>query len=91
MRTLIMELPYGKITWWTKSLNIRSVIADVAPKKYLMYYLNIIPAIRFLISHRPFVPHMAYTPVQHYSADNLENPEIVDEDEQIYGEMHTAD
>ena len=67
------------------------MIADVAPKEYLMYYLDIILAICFLIGHCPFAPHMAYVPVQRYSTDNPENPEIVNEDEQIYGEMHTAD
>ena len=67
------------------------MIADVAPKEYLMYYLNIIPAICFLIGHRSFAPYMAYAPVQRYSTDNPENPEIVDEDQQIYGEMHTVD
>ena len=35
-RALLTELPYGKVIWWTKSISIRSVIADVAPKKYLM-------------------------------------------------------
>ncbi len=91
MSALLTELSYGKVTWWTKSLSIRSVIADVALKEYLMYYLDIIPAIRFLIGHRPFAPQMAYAPIQRYSTDNPENPEIVNEDEQIYGEMHTAD
>ncbi len=38
IRALLTELPYGKVTWWTKSMSIRSVIANVAPKKYLMYY-----------------------------------------------------
>ncbi len=32
MKTLLTKLPYGKVTWWTKSLSIRSVTADVAPK-----------------------------------------------------------
>ncbi len=82
MRVLLTELPYGKVPWWTKSISIRSVIADLAPKKYLMYYLDILPAIRFLIGHRPFAQHMAYALVQRYSTE---------EDEQIYGEMHTAD
>ncbi len=63
MRALLTELPYGKVSWWTKSINICSVIADVAPKEYLMYYLDIIPAIRFLIGHRSFAQHMAYVPV----------------------------
>ena len=66
------------------------MIANVVPKEYLMYYLDIIPAIHFLIGHRPFAPHMAYAPVQHYSTDNPENPEIVDEDERIYGKIHIA-
>ncbi len=45
MRVLLTELPYGKVTWWTMSLNICLVTTDMAPKEYLMYYLDIIPAI----------------------------------------------
>ena len=51
LRALLKELPYNKVTWWTKSINICSVITNVAPKKYFMYYLDIIPAICFLISY----------------------------------------
>ena len=91
MRALLTKLPYGKVTWWTKSISIRSLIADVAPKEYLMYYLDIIPAISFLIGYRLFAKHMAYAPVQSYSTDNPENSEVDKEDERIYGEMHTAD
>ena len=54
MRALLTELLYGKVTWWTKSISICSVIANVASKEYLIHYLDIIPAIRFLISHQPF-------------------------------------
>ena len=81
MRALLTELPYVKVTWWTKSLSIRSVIADVALNEYLMYYLDIIPAICFLIGHRLFAPQITYAPVQRYSTNNPENPEIFDEDE----------
>ncbi len=91
MRALLTKLPYGKVTWWTRSLNIRSVTADVAPKEYLMYYLDIIPAIRFLIGHRPFALHLAYAPVRRYSTNNPKNPQLDNEDERIYGEMQTAD
>ncbi len=91
MRALLTELPYGKVTWWTKSISMRSVISDVAPKEYLMYYLDIIPAIRFLIGHRLLTQQMACAPVQSYSTDNPENPKVNEEDERIYREMHTAD
>ncbi len=91
MRALLTELSYGKVTCWTKSISIRSVITDVGSKEYLMYYLDIIPAIRFLIGHQLFAQHMVYAPVQRYSTDNLENPEVDEEDERIYWEMHTAD
>ena len=63
MRTLLTELLYSKVIGWTKSISIRLVIANVAPKKSLMYYLDIILAIRFLISHQPFVQHIAYAPI----------------------------
>ncbi len=89
--TLLIELSYSKVTWWTKSLSIRSVTTDVTPKEYLIYYLDIIPAIRFLIGHQPFAPHLAYAPVRRYSTDNPENPQLDNKDERIYGEIHTAD
>ena len=63
MRALSIKLLYDKLTWWTRSLNICSIIANVAPKEYLMYYLDIVPAIQFLIGHWLFAPHLAYTPV----------------------------
>ena len=91
MRALLTQLPYGKVTWWTKSISIRLVITDMAPKEYLMYYLDIITTIRFMISHRPFTQHMTYGPVQRYSTNNPDNPEVDKKDEQIYGEMYTAD
>ena len=56
-----------------------------------MYYLDIIPAIRFLISHQLFAQHMAYASIQRYSTDNPDNFVVDEGDEQIYGEMHTAD
>ena len=34
---------------------------------------------------------MAYAPVQSYSTDNLENSKVDEENERIYGEIHTAD
>ena len=73
MRALLIELPYSKVIWWTKSLSICSVIVNVAPKEYLMYYLDIILTIRFLISHRLFAQHIAYILVQHYSTKNSNN------------------
>ncbi len=81
MRALLTELLYSKVTWWTRSLNIRSVTTDVAPKEYLMYYFDIIPAIQFLIGHRPFAPHLAYALVRRYSTNNPENPQLDNEDE----------
>lgn len=92
MQALLTELLYGKVTWWTKILSICSVIANVALKEYLMYYLDIIPAIRFLIGNRLFAPHMAFVPVRRYSTNNPDNDDINgNKDERIYGEMHTAD
>ncbi len=56
-----------------------------------MYYLDIIPAIQFLIGYWPFAPHLAYTLVRRYSTNNLENSQLANKDKQIYGEIHTAD
>ena len=44
-----------------------------------------------MVSYQPFAQYMAYAPVQRYSTNNPDNPEIDEEDEQIYGEMPTAD
>ncbi len=63
----------------------------MAPKEYLIYYLNIIPAIRFLVGHWPFAPHLAYALEWRYSINNPENPQLDNKDEQIYGEIHIAD
>ena len=72
-------------------MNIRSVDINMALKTYLIYYLDIIPAIQFLIDHFLFASHMAYAPVKRYPTDNLKNHKIVDKDKQIYGEMHIID
>ena len=62
----------------------------MAVRKYLIYYLDIIPAMCFLISHQPFAQYIAYAPVQRYSTTNSDKPKIDEEDEQIYGKMYTA-
>lgn len=88
---MLTKLLYGKITWWIKSLKIYSVNANIAPKEYLMYYLDIIFVICFQISYCLFVSYIAYILIQYYSTDNLENLEIVDKDDQIYEEMYITD
>lgn len=64
-------------------------------KEYLIYYLNIIPAIRFWISHCFFVYNIVYILIQYYSTNILRNLKIKDKDknkdEQIYKEMHIVD
>lgn len=45
MMFLLTKLPYSKIIWQIKSLNIYSVIVNVVSKKYHIYYLIIIPII----------------------------------------------
>ncbi len=91
MRALLTELLYSKVTWWTRSLSIRLITVNVAPKEYLMYYLDIIPIIRFLIGHRLFTPHLAHALIWRYSTDNPENPQLDNKDKPIYGKIHTAD
>ena len=54
IKALLIKLLYSKVTWWTKSINIYLVIANVASKEYLIYYLDIISAIYFLIGHYLF-------------------------------------
>ena len=44
MRVLLIKLPDGKLTWWNRGLSICSTIADVTPKKFLIYYLEFISA-----------------------------------------------
>ena len=91
IRVLLTELLYGKVTWWIKSISICSVIANMAPKKYLKYYLDISLAICFMISYQPIAQHMAYAPIQRYSTNNSDNSEVVEEDKQINEDMHIAD
>lgn len=60
IRVLLTKLSYSKVTWQTKSISICSVITNMAPKEYFMYYLNIIPTICFLINYHLFASYMAY-------------------------------
>lgn len=60
MRTLLTELVYDQDILLIKSLNIYLLIANMALKEYLIYYLDIIPAIYFLINHQLFVPYGTY-------------------------------
>lgn len=53
----------------------------MALKEYLIYYLDIISTICFLIGYCFFVLYMAYALVQRYSIYNPENLEIVNKDE----------
>lgn len=74
-----MELLYNKITWWTKSLTIYSVIFNAISKKYLMYYLDIISIICFLIGCDPFVLYMVYVLIQYYSTNNSKNSKTIND------------
>ena len=47
----LIKLLYDKVNWWIRSLSIRLITTNVALNKYLIYYLDIIPAIQFLIGH----------------------------------------
>lgn len=60
-------------------------------KKYHIYYLVIIPIIRFLIGHQPFTLYLVYTLIWHYLIDNSENLLLDNKDKQIYEEIHIAD
>lgn len=44
-----------------------------------------------MIGHQLFAPHLAYIPVQRYLINHSENLRLDNEDEQIYGEIYTAD
>lgn len=63
MKALVTKLLYSKITWWTRNLSIALVNLDVVSKKYLMYYLDIIPVIQFLISNWLFASQLAYAAI----------------------------
>ena len=60
-------------------------------KNHLIYYLDIIPVIQFLISHWPFAPHLAYVLVSCYLTDNPEKFRLDNKEKQIYEEMYIAD
>lgn len=92
MQALLTELLYSKITWQTKSLSICLVIANIAPKKYLLYYLNKILTIYFLIGHWPFILHMAFAPIKYYLTNHSDNNNIDNnKDIRIYVKMHMGD
>lgn len=72
MQILFIELLYDKIIWWIRSLSRCSVIADITVKKYLIYYLDIILAICFLISYQIFVLYIVFATVRYYFINNLD-------------------
>lgn len=88
IQLLLIKPPYGKVTWWIKHLNIHLIIADMALKKYLIYFLNIIFTIYFLINYYYFASYMVYTPNQCSLINNLKTPKIVTKNKQIYRKMH---
>lgn len=88
MRALLTELLYDKVTWQTKSINIHLVVMDITPKKYLIDNLNSILVIQFLISYQLFILYLIYTPIRYYLRDNFKNPQLNNNDEQLYREMH---
>lgn len=91
MSVLLIKLPYSKIIWWIKSLSIYSVTIDITSKEILIYYLDIILAVQFLIDHQPFAIYLAYVLIQRYLTDNQKNSQLDNKDKQIYREMYTTD
>lgn len=92
LKALLTKIPYSEVTWQTKSLNIWSIITNITPKIYLIYYFDIIPTIQFLISHWAFTLHMAFVQVRYYSTNNLDNNDIdSNKDKRIYREIRIAD
>lgn len=85
------KLLYSKVTWWTSCLNIHSIIVDVVSEEYLIYYMDILLTILFLIGHWPFLPYLAYISVHYYSIGNPKNSWLDNKDKQIYREIHIAD
>lgn len=92
MQALLIELLYGKVTLQAKKLRIYLIIADKAIKKYLMYYLDIIPAICFPIRYQPFILFIIYAPVKCYSTNNPVDHNINSNiDKHVYREIYIAD
>lgn len=56
-----------------------------------MYYLDIISAKQFQISHQPYKTHLIYVAVYYYLIVNLENSRLDNKDKQIYGEIDIVD
>lgn len=77
MQVLLTKLSDNKVTWWTKKFSLYSIIVYIASKEYLIYYLDIIHAIYFLISYWLFVLYMKYAAVRYYSIDNSNDKNIV--------------
>lgn len=81
IRALLTELLYTRVIWQTKRLTIASIITNVIPKEYLIYYLDILPAIQFLIDYQPFAQYLVYALVWQYLIDNPENTRLDNIDE----------
>lgn len=64
IKALLIKLLYSKLTQQIESLNISLITVDMALKKYLMYYLDIIPAIQFLLGHQLLISYLVYALVQ---------------------------
>lgn len=56
-----------------------------------MYYLDIIPAIYFLIDHYLFAQDMIYASVYYYLTNSLKNSKVDNKNEQIYEKLYIID
>ena len=59
IKTLLIKFLNNKVTWLTRSLSIHLVTADIVPKEYLIYHLDIISVIKFFICYQAFISHLA--------------------------------
>ena len=77
--------------WEIYEFTRLSEIEGIENINYRVYYRDVIKAVRFLISYKPFADSLTYTPIRNYSTDDPQNPVITDNDERIYSEIYTAD
>lgn len=72
-------------------MSIKSPINGISASKYIIFYRDIIKALRFLIGHKDFTHDLASTLIWQYAVSSLEEPDFLAMEEQVYDEIHIAD
>lgn len=88
IKTLLIKIPYNKVTWQIENLSSYLIIANAVTKNYHISYSDSIPAICFLIDYKLFTLYIIYVLVSYYLIKNSKNFDLVYKIETIYAEMY---